>query len=140
MADSNDGENGNETSPKSDGPIEVPEKGDPPSELLKDVGPEEQQVLGKYVRSQLTAHISGTMPNPIVEKIESGHITQILTNVYEASTSERRYTFAYVLLFLVTIVGLSLFFAIREQYDIVIGIVSLAAGFSGGYGLGRYKR
>ena len=42
MADSNDGENGNETSPKSDGPIEVPEKGDPPAELLKDVGPEEQ--------------------------------------------------------------------------------------------------
>ncbi len=139
MADSDD-ENGDKTSLKPEASTRVPEEGDPSPEPWKDVGPEEQKVLGKYVRSQLTTHISGTVPNPIIEKIEPGHITQILTNVYEASTSERRYTFAYVLLFLLTIVGLSLFFAIREQYDIVIGIVSLAAGFSGGYGLGRYKR
>lgn len=135
MPDSDD-----ETSLRPDDSTGTPEEADISAEPWKDVGPEEQQVLGKYVRSQMTAHFSGTMPNPIVEKIESGHITQILTNVYAANTSERRYTFAYVLLFLVTIVGLSLFFAVREQYDIVIGIVSLAAGFSGGYGLGRYKR
>ena len=116
---------------------------DVPPDLLKGVPPEEQTIL-RRVFSSLT-HYSGPAINPIFRQVKPEHITQILTNAEEdskrrdnANSSGRRYAFGYFCISVIVILALIVLFAVLEQYEIVVAIISAVAGFSGGFGVGRY--
>ena len=88
---------------------------------------------------------AGPVFNPIFRRITSGHIDKILEHVEQVSvradstsTSERRYQLGYTILILTAFVFLVVFF--EDDPDILIPIVSVAAGFAGGFGIGRFRR
>ena len=102
---------------------------------------------------------TGPMPNPLHQKMNEGHITQVLElaakhderqyNLHKNSQSnrageniaDRRYTFAtFFILFLLIIVVLILFKDNPETLvPVMTGIGGLIGGFLGGWGFGRSR-
>ena len=102
---------------------------------------------------------SGPMPNPLHQKMNEGHITQVLelaanhdkrqynlhtnsqSNRAKENTAERRYTFAtFVILIILIIVVLILFKNNPETLvPIMTGIGGLIGGFLGGWGFARSR-
>lgn len=102
---------------------------------------------------------TGPMPNPLHQKMNEGHITQVLElaakhderqyNLHKDSQSarandnvaDRRYTFAtFFILFLLIIAVLVLFKDNAETLvPVMTGIGGLIGGFLGGWGFGRSR-
>ncbi len=138
-------------------PAETPddvlgEKGSPDEETgepflaeedLEGVPPEQRQTIMRAFAS--VTGFAGPVFNPILRRVNSGHIDKVLEHVEQSSVrandsaaSERRYQFAYTIVGLAALVFLVVFF--RDDPDILIPIVSAAAGFAGGFGIGRFRR
>ena len=85
--------------------------------------------------------------NPALEKITSAHFSKMLDNAEneriresEADKSRRKYQFAYFLIGLISIIGLSVFFTLTDNRDLIAPIITGALGFLGGLAAGRYTR
>ena len=150
MAERDDQESGQSTSPES-----TQERGDVDEIAEEDslVPPEVLESLPTEGRRKITraflsmTQYAGPMFNPIFRRITSEHLTKILDStesenirVHGSSASERKYQFAYFVLGLGAIVALLIFFAVREQYEILAAVVTGALGFGGGSGVGKLSR
>ena len=102
---------------------------------------------------------SGPMPNPLHQKMNEGHITQVLdlaanhderqydlhkssqANRANDNIADRRYTFAaFFILFLLIVVVLALFKDDPETLiPVMTGLGGLIGGFLGGWGFGRTR-
>ena len=87
---------------------------------------------------------AGPASDPVLSRVTSEHITQLITNSEsqssrdaDAEKSNRRYQFLYFILALAALLFLLVFFTIREQYDLLTAVVTGAMGFGGGFGIGR---
>ena len=118
---------------------------DIPEELLGDIPPEHR---GQVVRafSSLT-RIAGPVFNPVSEKITPEHISGIIDNVenesvreHEASSSRRKFQFAYFALGGVAVIGLLVFFTLTDNRDLLPPIVTGLTGFLGGLAVGQRFR
>lgn len=101
----------------------------------------------------------GPMPNPLHQKMNEGHMTQVLelaakhdereynlhrnsqSNRANENTAERRYTFAtFTILIILVIVILALFKNNPESLvPILTGVGGLIGGFLGGWGFARAR-
>jgi hypothetical protein len=95
--------------------------------------------------------ISGPPSDPLRGRITEEHITQILNGqeneyqrAHESENSERRRTTWLTAWFgtlgVGTLIALTMFFGVREQYEIIAAIVTGVLGFAGGFGVGRMRR
>ena len=82
--------------------------------------------------------------SPVLQRINSGHIDKIIDNAEsqsrreaEAEKSNRRYQFAYFTVTIVALFSLLVFFAIREQYNVLIPVVTGITGLGSGFGIGK---
>ena len=87
------------------------------------------------------------MVNPVLHRITSEHVSQIIDNTendsvreHDASKSRRRYQFAYFLLGAGVTVGLIVFFTVSDNRELIPPIVTAIAGFLGGLATGQYFR
>ena len=116
-----------------------------PEEFLAGVPSEQRQLIINAVRS--VTQFAAPAFNPIFQRVTSEHVTSIIANVekdnvreHDASTSQRRYQFAYFLLGTVFAVGLIVFFTVSDNRDLIAPIVTAVAGFLGGLAAGRHFR
>ena len=104
---------------------------------------------GKIVEQFAVHFRSAPVFHPIIDKLQSDHITQILENAAKhdrdsarSETSERWFRLAYVLLGVGFLVFLSLLLLL-EQSDLFLKILQglglFLAGGAGGYGLRAYR-
>ena len=127
------------------------EESGPQSEQQEDSGRETLGALPpkiqREVRQLLVSGRIGPAPDPLLEKLNEGHLTTILENsgkederAFEYAKTARRYTMAY------SVIGLIAFFALtvymmpldKELYkQIVQVLVAAGGGFGAGYGV-RY--
>jgi hypothetical protein len=115
-----------------------------------------EEVINKLppeVKTQITTLLLhqriGSQPNPIFNKINEGHIGQLLTSAendsvrdHELAKSGRWFHLAYALLALLFLVFIIWYLPTidKDLFKLVItAIVSLAGGFGGGYGYSKYK-
>ena len=113
-----------------------------PPEVLESMPPDERKVVMRAFAS-MTRYTSPVL-NPILRRVKSEHVTRIIDyteseNIrrHDADASERRYQFAYFLIGLAATTSLLVFFAVREQYDMLAAIITGVLGFGGGFGVGR---
>ena len=92
---------------------------------------------------------SGSLPNPILSKLDKEHITKILEqgekeeeNLYKDKQSTKKYNLIYFILILLLIVFLVIYLA-NENKDLLLEIIKyvviVAGSFGGGYGYKAYK-
>lgn len=86
--------------------------------------------------------VSGSMPNPIMEKITDKHIDKILdlgekeeNNNFENTKISRRYTMAYVIIAIALFVFLTVFL-LKDNRDVYLEILKFAIAIAGGFGSG----
>ena len=119
----------------------------PPSSVVENDDPPQASLI----RETFSALIgrSGPAHHPIFDKFEPEHVTQFLQNVHardqdnsRLTRSNRWFRLAYVLIFVVVLVGLTAFL-LPDQADLYFkvlqGIGIFAAGVAGGYGLKSYQ-
>ena len=88
---------------------------------------------------------AGPVFNPVLRRITSEHITQVLNNSEAQSSrdavserSNRRYQFGYFIVGIAALLFLLVFFTIREQYHLLAAVITGAMGFGSGFGVGKF--
>lgn len=129
-------------------PASQPSEQDPeeesliPSEILDSI-PQESRRQFTRAFSSIT-QLARPIVNPVLGRITSEHITQMISNVEarsnrdaDAEKSNRRYQFLYFIVALAALLFLMTFFTIREQYHLLASVVTGAMGFGSGFGIGK---
>ena len=141
--DKRENEPDNQLAPANQPTSEEAEEGLPiPPEVLDNMPPEMRSEVTRAVSS--ITQVAAPIFNPVLQRVTSDHLTQIINNVdtqsdreAEAEKSNRRYQFAYFFVAIVVILGLLVFFAIREQYNVLIPVVTGITGLGSGFGIGK---
>ena len=141
--DKRENEPDNQLAPANQPTSEEAEEGLPiPPEVLDNMPPEMRSEVTRAVSS--ITQVAAPIFNPVLQRVTSDHLTQIINNVdtqsdreAEAEKSNRRYQFAYFFVTIVVILGLLVFFAIREQYNVLIPVVTGITGLGSGFGIGK---
>ena len=130
---------------QTDGPEDDETNAELPAELLAGVPKEHRQAIVRAFSS--VTQFAAPVLNPIFQRITSEHVSRIIDNIENdrvrednADKSRMRYQFGYFIIGLGVIVGLIVFFTVSNNRDMIIPIISLVAGFLGGYTAGRYFR
>lgn len=113
------------------------------SEILGTMPPESR---GRVTRSfSSITQFASPVFNPVLQRITSEHISQVISNAAaqsnreaEAEKSNRRYQFSYFVVTIVALLSLLVFFAIREQYNVLIPVVTGITGLGSGFGIGKF--
>ena len=115
-------------------------------EIFDNLPPEIKKVVEMGMSVQ---RFSGSLPNPILSKLDKEHITKILEqgekeeeNLYKDKQSTKKYNLIYFILILLLIVFLVIYLA-NENKDLLLEIIKyvviVAGSFGGGYGYKAYK-
>ena len=114
-----------------------------PSELLEGMPPEGRRAFTQAFSS--ITQFAGPVFNPVLRRITSEHITQVLNSSEaqsnreaEAERSNRRFQFGYFVIGLAALLFLLVFFTLREQYHLLAAVVTGAMGFGSGFGIGKF--
>ena len=94
--------------------------------------------LSNMVVNELERGIAPSFPDASQNKGVRSESERIRAR--EESASDRRYKFAYISVGLTAAVGMVVFFALTDNLDMAIPIVTAAAGFLGGLIAGRLSR
>ena len=114
-----------------------------PQDILERMEPQDRSIITRAFSS--ITQVGGPVFNPVLRRITSEHITQIIHNSEaqsnrdaEADKANRRYQFAYFVLGLTALIFLLVFFTIREQYNVLAAVITGAMGFGSGFGVGKF--
>lgn len=109
------------------------------AEILDDLPPEVKKMVEMGFSMQ---RYSGSMPNPLLSKLNEKHISDIIdigkqeeTNTYKDSQSNKVYNLLYVLLGIGVFVFL-LVFLVGKDKDLLMEILKIIVIFGGGFGGG----
>lgn len=128
----------------------LPEKPQPEAvaEAAFPFPPEIANQIPEAVRAQIVSFATmrtGSPPNPILSKITSDHITQVLSlaeksrgNDATAATSVRRYQFTCFLIIVAVFIFLLVFF--KSQPTVFGPMLSAGLGFAAGFGIGKKSK
>ena len=115
-----------------------------PEELLNEIPPNQRK---EFIQS--FTRISGVFqqPNPLLKKITSDHITDLIKNHHEADQrdreerqGERNYNFKILITVLLTILILCGGFIYAKQEEFLKYIIGAIIGFGGGFGVGKHYK
>lgn len=115
------------------------------TKILENLPPEVKKVVEMGFSMQ---RISGTMPNPILSKINENHIDRILDiaqkeedNSFKDAQSTKKYSLIYFIL-LIIFVGFLIFYLVDKDRSLLLILVEkglyVLGGFGGGYGFKAY--
>ena len=114
-----------------------------PPELLEGMPPEGRRLFTQAFSSM--TQFAGPVFNPVLRRITSEHITQVLDNSEaqssrdaESERSNRRYQFGYFIVGIAALLFLLVFFTLREQYHLLAAVITGAMGFGSGFGVGKF--
>lgn len=107
-------------------------------EALRTLPPEAQKVVGQLLVSRSV----GPVPNPLLEKLNANHITEILElsrrrgdREFENGRAGRRYRMAYIVIWIVAFFVLT-FYMLPIDRDLYKQVVQLLIAVGGGFGVG----
>jgi len=105
------------------------------------------QRLPKGVREAvgIMMSVSGPVPNPLLGKITTQHISQLINNQekendrrFQTDREERSHNFKIFIVAIGAIIALTVFLVFMKEKDILMNIIAALFGFAGGFGVGRY--
>ena len=119
-----------------------------PPEILKHVPQGERPKFLREVSMFLSMTRHGSSSDIFANKINSSHIDKIIDSVgadnrrkYQFAVGQRKFNFALIFVMIIVIVGLMVFFALRNESEllkqILIGIALIIGGVGGGYGYSK---
>ena len=119
----------------------------PPEVLDRLPAAQREQVLEFFAANM---QVSGPMPNPILNKLEPQHITDIIavaSKTVDSTSSDRKHSRLFNFLALALLVAAALIvllvFAIIGENDLLLEIVKIGGvglgGFGGGYGFSAFR-
>ena len=110
--------------------------------VLADSPESVKQVVASVVRMGMS--ISGTMPNPLAEKLTPEHLDKMIEYTETESqredkqlTAHRKFGFLYYLIGIAVVTTVLLVLIFRSETDLVLQILSVIGAFGGGFGVGR---
>ena len=138
-----------ETEPAADlAPVSEPAGQEPneelpiPEEFLDNLPPEERNQFVQLISS--ITQFGGPVFNPVLRRITSDHITQLIGNdeaksrrEAESEKSGRRYQFTYFTVTIAVLLFLVVFFTLQQRTDLITATLTGIAGLGAGFGLGR---
>lgn len=114
-------------------------------EALRTLPPEAQKVVGQLLVSRSVSPV----PNPLLEKLNTNHITEILElsrrrgeREFENGRAGRRYRMAYIVIWIVAFFVLTFYMLPidRDLYKQVVQLlIAVGGGFGAGYGVRHWK-
>ncbi len=114
-----------------------------PAEILENLAPEQRSHITRSFASMTQFATSAF--SPVLQRITSDHITQIINNVEAQSNREsesekasRRYQLVYFIVTLAALLFLLVFFTVRERFDILTSVITGIAGLGAGFGIGKF--
>ena len=115
----------------------------PISKEFLDNMPAEQRNQFVQLFSSIT-QFAGPVFNPVLRRITSDHITQLIGNdearsrrEAESEKSGRRYQFTYFIVTIAVVLFLVVFFTLQQRADLITVVLTGVAGLGAGFGLGR---
>ena len=113
-----------------------------PEEFLDSMPAEERNQFVQLISS--ITQFGGPVFNPVLRRITSDHITQLIGNdearsrrEAESEKSGRRYQFTYFIITIAVVLFLVVFFTIQQRTDLITAVLTGIAGLGAGFGLGR---
>lgn len=113
-----------------------------PEEFLDSMPAEERNQFVQLISS--ITQFGGPVFNPVLRRITSDHITQLIGNdearsrrEAEAEKSGRRYQFTYFIITIAVVLFLVVFFTFQQRTDLITAVLTGIAGLGAGFGLGR---
>jgi hypothetical protein len=117
-----------------------------PPEVLKELPPQQQEQIKRFV-SQSVSLFSGQFPNPLLQKVTSEHISDVIKNADETDKrdrtergSERKHNIIILSIALFCTLFLVVFLVIYNQLELLKYFISAILGFAGGFGVGKYRK
>ncbi len=112
-------------------------------EVLKDIPPAQQKQIISSIRQSFS--FLGTFGNPLLHKITSEHISEIIrcTDTQDERDraerkGERKHNTNILIIVLIFVIFLVVFLVLLGQKEILPSIISAILAFGGGFGVGRY--
>lgn len=109
------------------------------AEVIERMPPELRETMGVMMK------ISGPMPNPLMKKITTEHITKIIDSGdkeserdYQREKEERSYNLIIFIITVLTILALTGFLVFMKEKDLLMNLIVALLGFAGGFGVGKY--
>lgn len=109
------------------------------AEVIERMPPELRETMGVMMK------ISGPMPNPLMKKITTEHITKIIDSGdkeserdYQREKEERSYNLIIFIIVILTILLLTGFLVFMKEKDLLMNLIVALLGFAGGFGVGKY--
>ena len=113
-----------------------------PEEFLDSMPAEERNQFVQLISS--ITQFGGPVFNPVLRRITSDHITQLIGNdearsrrEAESEKSRRRYQFTYFIITIAVVLFLVVFFTLQQRTDLITAVLTGIAGLGAGFGLGR---
>lgn len=111
---------------------------------------ERERIISVYAASTST-QLSGPMPNPVLNKLEPQHLTDIIalrSKTIDTTSADRKnsrlFSFLTLALLVAAALAVILTFAIIGENDLLLEIVKLGVaglgGFGGGFGFAAWRR
>lgn len=115
------------------------------TEILENMSPEVKKVVEMGFSMQ---RFSGSIPNPLLSKINEKHIDKILDisqkeedNSYKDAQSTKKYSLIYFIL-IILFIGLLIYYLVDKDKSLLLTIIEkslfIIGGFGGGYGFKAY--
>jgi len=127
-------------------PKNIASEFDIPEEVLADIPLEDRNKIKSVFQKTIFGMFSGRVPNPIMDKITSDHITTLIKNADTHDQRDRRervgirYFQLAIIIIVLVFIGL-LVYVFKDNKDVMIGLISGLMGFGGGFGIGKlYKK
>ena len=120
-----------------------------PPEVLEGLPENQRERILEFFAASMT-QVSGPMVNPLLNKFEPQHITDLIalgSRTLDSNTSDRKHSrifnFLSLALLVVASLALILVLALIKENDLLLEIVKLGSvalgGFGGGYGFSAFR-
>lgn len=116
-----------------------------PEDVLEKLPLKDRNTIRRIFAS--TTMYSGSFPNPVLSKVTSEHISEVIKvsdkdsdREHEDRQRTRRYTFWIFLTSIIALLGIIVFAVIMGSKDIIVPIISGLGGLGAGYGLGKRSK
>lgn len=107
-------------------------------EMYPDIPPQQRRSLTRMMAS--LTQVSGSVSNPLFDKITPEHLTSIIENVDTSDKRKHRYSLSYFFGAIAAILFMVVFLTIQDEGTLLSNIIAGILGFGEGFGVGRLSQ